>query len=174
MAAHWMNCSNISQVHWVGTLGATLLTLLMAGTWTQVCCGAFASGDFTGPSPMVRRWGHSAIASNDEVWLYGGSTQQGTAISSVSRYFPGTSSSRTWKRAGTLMLCAANRTWVSVTGSGTLPAGRWGHTAVLSPRNDGMLIYGGRNSSTYFKDIWLYSFGTPPCVRHKQQYCTDH
>jgi hypothetical protein len=74
----------VVELHWLD-----LTSSCLADNWTKVCCGAFSSGDFTGPSP-VRRWGHSAVVNNYEVWFYGGSTQQGAALTTVDRYFVGT------------------------------------------------------------------------------------
>lgn len=56
----------------------------------------------------------------------------------------------------------ATPTWTQLTPSGTPPAARQMHTAIYDPVGDRMVVYGGRNGSTYYEDVWALSLGETP------------
>jgi galactose oxidase-like protein/fibronectin type III domain protein len=50
-------------------------------------------------------------------------------------------------------------TWARLTPTGTLPAPRWGHTAIYDPVRDRMIVYGGALSTgDPLHDVWALSF----------------
>ena len=53
-------------------------------------------------------------------------------------------------------------TWSELTPSGTPPAARYGHTAVYDPVRRRMIVFGGRNSSTAFRDVFSLDLAGPP------------
>jgi hypothetical protein len=53
-------------------------------------------------------------------------------------------------------------TWTQLAPTGSLPAARQRHTAVYDPVGERMLIYGGRDGSTYYDDVWAMSLGPTP------------
>lgn len=50
--------------------------------------------------------------------------------------------------------------WAQLTGLGTPPAGRAGHTAIYNLGNSNMLVFGGRNADGFFNDLWKLELDT--------------
>jgi len=57
-------------------------------------------------------------------------------------------------RSDTWVWNAGTSQWAQLTGLGTPPAGRAGHTAVYESHNDRMLVFGGRNANGFLNDLW--------------------
>lgn len=71
-----------------------------------------------------------------------------------------------------------DETWCLIEPAGTLPAGRIDPAAIFNAAGNEMLVFGGRNATTYFNDLWSLSLtpgaenwtmlnptGTPPSPR---------
>ena len=52
---------------------------------------------------------------------------------------------------------SASPAWTLIPAGGTAPAGRSAHTAVLDPVGDRMVVFGGRETSSNFNDVWELS-----------------
>ena len=112
------------------------LSLSGPPTWTKLTV--------TGTPPSVRS-GNSAIYDpvRDRMLIFGGGS--GSPLNEV------------WE----LSLSGAP-TWIQLTPSGTPPTARRGHVAVYDPAGDRMVVFGGRDNSSYFDDIWALTLsGTP-------------
>lgn len=51
-------------------------------------------------------------------------------------------------------------TWSKLSPGGTLPLPRWNHTAIYNPTDSSMVVFGGRNPSTRFNDLWKLDLNT--------------
>jgi hypothetical protein len=51
-------------------------------------------------------------------------------------------------------------TWTPWTPAGAPPSARWRTHAIYDPIRDRMVVFGGQNASTYFKDTWSLKFGS--------------
>jgi len=55
--------------------------------------------------------------------------------------------------------------WSELTPSGSLPSGRYSHTAVRDPVRDRMLVFGGFDGGAFKDEVWaLYDSGIPLCA----------
>jgi hypothetical protein len=90
----------------------------------------------------------------------------------------------TYSDVWTLSL-AGTANWTRLTPAGTVPVGRYGHTAVYDPVRDRMLVFGGSNGTTDFNQVWALSLaggtawsqltasGTPPATRRDHSMIYD-
>lgn len=76
------------------------------------------------------------------------------SINNTVVFFGGKASSTTFNNISLFNL--EKDTWAVATPGGTLPAKRYGHSAVVSAQNM-MVVFGGRNVTTYFNDIAVYN-----------------
>ncbi len=53
-------------------------------------------------------------------------------------------------------------TWTALTATGTPPAARYGHSAVHDPVRRRMIVFGGRNASTAFRDVFSLDLAGSP------------
>lgn len=97
----------------------------MTETWTQKTSGGTAKN------------GHSEVAINGDIYIYGGVNSSDVYINQLWKYNPTTD------------------IWTQLTSGATA---RFGHTA--SVVNGKMYVFGGYNSSGYLNDIWEYSPST--------------
>ncbi len=96
-------------------------------------------------TPPTPRSGHTAVfdVSRNRMLVFGGQT-------------PGLSN-ETW----ILDLGSSPPLWQLATTSGTPPAPRVGHVAVLDAARDQMVVYGG-TGATFYQDVWALSLGAAP------------
>jgi len=84
---------------------------------------------------------------------------------------PGPPRNDTW----TLSLAGASVPWSPIEAEGAAPRGRWGHTAILDPARERMIVFGGvADDGSPLRDTWalsmqgepawteLFPVGTPP------------
>jgi hypothetical protein len=83
--------------------------------------------------------------------LYGGYSNSGGAYNDV------------WELT---LPASGDGTWTQLTPSGQVPTPRRSAAAVYDPRNDRMIVYGGRGISSsvnfFLNDVWALSLGTSP------------
>jgi hypothetical protein len=57
---------------------------------------------------------------------------------------------------------AGTPAWTKLTPLGTLPSGRWEHSAIYDPVRDRMVVFGGHDDAGYVNNVWvLWLAGTP-------------
>eukprot|EP01113_Clastostelium_recurvatum_P035052 TRINITY_DN4835_c0_g1_i2.p1 TRINITY_DN4835_c0_g1~~TRINITY_DN4835_c0_g1_i2.p1 ORF type:complete len:457 (-),score=126.16 TRINITY_DN4835_c0_g1_i2:231-1472(-) len=96
----------------------------------------------SGMAPSVR-YGHSAVATQDNKMLVFGGRNSTSCKNDVALYNMITD------------------TWMPITVSGTPPPARWGHSAVVSPATNEMLVFGGVDDSlAYYNDLWSLNLNT--------------
>ncbi|MCC6348464.1 MAG: T9SS type A sorting domain-containing protein, partial [Candidatus Eisenbacteria bacterium] len=59
-----------------------------------------------------------------------------------------------------VVLLAMDQTWTRVFPTGTPPLARDGHTAVLDPAGDRMIVFGGRGDAGPLNDVWVLTHAT--------------
>jgi hypothetical protein len=131
-------------------------------TWTQLAP--------TGGPPSARIL-HTAVydAASNRMIVFGGSTNTVFAVNDV------------WVLSNANGL-GGTPTWTQLTPSGTPPAGRNSHSAVLDPISNRMTVFGGITSTGLTNDVWVLSnangigtpawtpitpSGTPPAARQR-------
>jgi len=58
-----------------------------------------------------------------------------------------------WNEVWQLTL-SGTPTWTQLTPAGTPPPGRYAHVAIYDPVRDRMLVYGGEDRTTHYRDLW--------------------
>ena len=96
-------------------------------------------------TPPAPRGFHSAVydSANDRMIVFGGNK--------------GTSTNEVWS-----LSFAGNPTWSQITPSGTPPAPREWHVAVLDRARNRMIVHGGLSNGTRLSDVWALSLGASP------------
>ena len=97
-------------------------------------------------SPPAARAGHTAIYDpvRDRMIVFGG----GTNVSSFNDVWA--------------LSLAGSPVWSRLTPAGSLPAARWGHTAIYDPVRDRMIVFGGETNVSTFNDVWALSLAGSP------------
>jgi hypothetical protein len=134
------------------------LALDSSHTWTQL---------FPAGTPPAARYGHSAVydAVRDRMLVFGG--MAGSVRNDV------------WS-----LSFSGSPTWTLLTPTGTPPAARCLHDAVLDPARDRMLVFGGAGTADR-NDVWALTLsgtpawtvlaptGTPPAARDQASAVLD-
>jgi hypothetical protein len=119
-------------VHSGGVSNATWAFSLITNTWELVNPGASLEARQEPSSVVVPPW--------DAIVSFGGT--------------PGTATVSRFPLDGT--------GFQTVTTAGLPPAGRYAHAAIYDPVRARMLVFGGRNGSTYLNDVHALSIGPTP------------
>ena len=118
-------------------------------------------------SPPAARYDHSAIVDpvGDRMIVFGGST--GGLLEPPGRV------NDVWALG-----LSEPAAWTPITPAGTAPAPRQGHTAVLDPNGQRMVVFGGRSDAGLLNDVWVLTLtgapawialtpaGSPPSPRY--------
>ncbi len=132
---------------WVAPAGrlndAWALTMAGLPQWSQLAPAG---------TPPDTRFRHSAIHDpvRGRMIVFGGCADDNMD-------FTGTHFDDVW-----VLSLGATPTWTRLIPAGTPPAARQLHSAVYDPVGDRMIVFGGRNGSTRYGDVWGLSLGDPP------------
>jgi len=89
-------------------------------------------------------WGHSAISWNGCMFVFGGCDQEGKTTNQL------------------YCFSLATKEWKQVRVQGEMPPSRSGHSAVLLPQSNSMLVFGGEHqpNQPLLNDIWMFDFAS--------------
>ncbi|HNT35845.1 MAG TPA: kelch repeat-containing protein, partial [bacterium] len=134
-----------------GYVNSCLQMNLAAGS--EAWSGLSPSGEVL-PSPRAF---HTAIVyptrNMDAMIVFGGMNQVGR----VTNYF-----NDLWA----LSMIQGSEAWNQIDTKGTLPAVRESHSAIYDPGSATMIVFGGRNGTTYFDDLWVFDFSSSSWALH--------
>jgi hypothetical protein len=125
-----------------------------------------ADGTWSLLPPPTPRFGQSAVydATRQRMLVFGGTASTSGAA---------TLSNEVWA-----LSLSGTRTWTPIAPAGTPPSARYGHSMILDPVRDQLVVFGGYDYPGYSNQVWTMSLsgaptwiqvtpaGTPPAARY--------